>query len=73
MSDKSAVADHIKKFPDHHIDFSNSILFHKEPRCFARKFKEGLYINLEPNAMNQNDGMRINPIWTASLLNLLQR
>ena|SRR5665811_657668 len=71
MKDTSAVAQHIKDNPTHRINFQNASLIHIEPRCFPRKFMEGLFINAESEAMNQNDGKQINSIWTSTLLPLL--
>ena len=70
--DSSAVSQHIVKNPSHQIDFDNAYIFHPEPKGYDRKFMEGLFINAEKFAMNANDGMQINSIWSSSLLPLLQ-
>ncbi|OXA36910.1 uncharacterized protein LOC110862803 [Folsomia candida] len=71
MKDTSGVAQHIANNPTHTINFKDAKMIHHEARYFARKFKEGLYINAEPRPMNLNDGMQLNPIWTPTLIPLL--
>ncbi|XP_035701630.1 uncharacterized protein LOC110862652 [Folsomia candida] len=71
MTETSAIVQHINNNPTHQINFADANIIHFEPRYFARKFKEGLYINAEQRSMNQNDGIHINPIWTPTLLPLL--
>ncbi|OXA46432.1 hypothetical protein Fcan01_18789 [Folsomia candida] len=72
MSESSAVAQHISQYSSHQIDFDSAVLIETEQKYFSRIFKEGLYINAEKTAMNQKDGMKINPIWTSALLHLLE-
>ena len=68
----SAVANHILNNPSHSIDFNNAKIVEKEPYYFARKFKEALYIALDPNHMNRDEGKKISPILTSSLLPVLK-
>jgi hypothetical protein len=69
----SAIAQHIDANSSHKMNFTKAELFHKEPGYFASVLKEGLFINKESTAMNGTGGLRINPIWTATLLPLLRR
>jgi hypothetical protein len=71
--DASAVAQHICQNPTHKMNFPKAEIIHKETNYFSRIFKESLYINAEDTAMNKTDGLRLNPIWSTSLLPLLHR
>ncbi|XP_021960182.1 uncharacterized protein LOC110856047 [Folsomia candida] len=71
MTETSSFVQHVTDNPNHRINFDDAKIIHFEARYFARKFKEGLYINAKQRAMNQNDGMHLNPIWTPTLLPLL--
>lgn len=70
MAESSAVAQHISQNSSHQINFNAAVIIETEQKYFSRIFKEGLYINAEKTEMNQKDAMKINPIWTSSLLNL---
>jgi hypothetical protein len=69
---KSAVALHALENPTHHIDFNSASLIIPERRNFHRKFLESLHIRSAPNAMNQDQGMKLNPIWSSLLIPLVK-
>jgi len=60
---------HIQDNPSHSFSEDNISLIEEERSKFARKFKESLYIlkSAEYNC-NQEEGIKISPIWTTALL-----
>lgn len=54
---KSAAANHIAIFPGHLPDINSPQLIEREPRRFARKFKESLMIRKCTSKMNIQDGI----------------
>jgi hypothetical protein len=72
LKDTSAFTQHVLSNPNHIINFKEAKIIHYEPKYFARKFKEKLYINAEQRPMNLNDGMQISDIWIPTLLSLLK-
>jgi len=69
---KSAVALHMAENPGHKVDLQSTRLIEREPGYFMRKFKESLWIRWHKDTMNTNEGIKINPIWSTSLLPLLK-
>ena len=60
---------HIKNFPSHSFNQNGASLLEYENRKFPRKFKEALYIlKSKDYNCNQEEGIKISPIWTALLL-----
>ncbi|OXA38612.1 hypothetical protein Fcan01_26646 [Folsomia candida] len=64
----SAVALHMAENPGHEIDKASFKLIEIETRYFHRKIKEALYIKKSTNTMNTNNGIKINSIWTPTIL-----
>jgi len=64
---------HIRNHPNHRFNQNGISIIEHENRKYPRKFKESLYIlkSTEYNC-NQEEGMKISPIWTALLLKNLK-
>jgi len=65
----SAINEHLHEFPTHHVDSAS--LIEQENRTYHRKFKEHLWI-LKYGDLNRNNGKYVNPIWSATLIPLLE-
>lgn len=68
---KSPLVTHLLSNPGHDIKTESATLFIKETRHFQRKFLEGIHIRKTKNRMNQDLGMDIHPVWTGTLLPLI--
>jgi hypothetical protein len=69
---QSALALHMMENPGHTPDNNSLTLIEKEPRQFFRKVKEALHIKKCIHRMNTNEGWKVNPIWSSTLIPLLK-
>jgi len=71
---QSPLAEHENNNPGHKIQTGSIAIIDKEPRYFARKFKEGLHIRKAKKTniiMNRNDGWDIDSSWLPFLFKLI--
>ena len=70
-NENSALFHHIQQHPDHVINPESATLIDREPRYFARKFKESLWIRKGITRLNRDNGIEISPVWTDLLYPLM--
>ena len=71
--ENSALATHLKEYPNHVVRKDSASLVEKESRNFHRKFKEALYIRKAPNTINRDNGAELNPIGSSLMLPIIKR
>jgi hypothetical protein len=70
--EQSAIALHLAEHPGNFPDNGSLVLLEKEHRQFFRKTKESLYIRKCPNKMNTNEGWKVHPVWSSTLIPLMK-
>jgi len=66
---KSPIAAHMSSL-GHQLDTTSAKITQKESREYHRKFKESLHVRGNVGTMNTSKGMKINSIWTSTLVSL---
>jgi hypothetical protein len=70
--EQSAIALHLAENEGHIPNNDSLVLIEKEPRKFFRKVKESLYIRKCVDSMNTNQGWKVHPVWSSTLIPLLK-
>jgi hypothetical protein len=70
--EQSAIALHLAENEGHTPNNNSLVLIEKEPRKFFRKVKESLYIRKCVDSMNTNQGWKVHPVWSSTLIPLLK-